>query len=143
MKQRGSKVRQAAMAATGVALAASLGLSGVCTASAAAPAAKIKSDATWTLETPVLGLCYKDTFNTTTHRFASFTDNAVEPGYGKGTWSGGGSSISLVWTKGDGKGMGFSGTFTSTPGKSYQGEITFNSQNYCEGLLAKGSAPGC
>ena len=39
--------------------------------------------------------------------------------------------------------MGFSGTFTSTPGKSYQGEITFNSEFYSDGLLVKGSAPGC
>jgi hypothetical protein len=124
-------------------MVSSLGLSGVCIASSAAPAAKIKSGATWTLETNVLGLCFKDTFNTTTHRFTSFTDNAVDPGYGKGTWSGGGSSISMVWTKGDGKGMGFSGTFTTTPGKSYEGEITINSESYSDGLLAKGSAPGC
>jgi hypothetical protein len=130
------------MAATGLALATSLGLSGVCVASAATSAAKIKSGAIWTLETPVLGLCYKDTFNTTTHRFTSLTLNAVDPGYGKGTWSGGGSSISLIWTKGVGKGMGFTGTFTSTPVKSYQGEITINSETY-SGLLVKGSAPGC
>jgi len=143
MKQRGSKARRAAMAATGIALATSLGLSGVCIASAAAPAAKIKSGAIWTLETTVLGLCFKDTFNTTTHRFTSITINPVDSGYGKGTWSGGGSSISMVWTKGVGKGMGFSGTFSSTPGKSYQGEITINAEPYSDGLLVKGSAPGC
>jgi hypothetical protein len=141
MTERRIGVRRATVV-TGVALATILGLSGVCVASAAAPTAKIKSGATWTLEPPVPGLCFKDTFNTITHRFTSFTDNAVDPGYGKGTWSGGGSSISLVWTKGDGKGMRFSGTFTSTPVKSYQGEITFGSENY-EGLLVKGSAPGC
>jgi hypothetical protein len=128
--------------ATEIAFATSLGVSGVSIASAAASAAKIKSGATWTLEPPVLGLCYKVTFNTSTHRFTSFTDNAVDPGYGKGTWSGGGSTISLVWTKGDGKGMGFSGTFTSTPIKSYQGEITDHSQFY-DGFLVKGSAGGC
>ena len=121
MKWRGM-ARRAAVVATGIALATGLGVSGVSIASASA--AKIKSGATWTLEPPVLGLCYKVTFNTSTHRFTSFTDNAVDPGYGKGTWSGGRSSISLVWTKGDGKGMGFSGTFTSTPGKSYRRILT-------------------
>jgi hypothetical protein len=141
MKERTMTVRCAAVV-TGVVLATSLGLSGVCAASAAAPTTRIKSGATWTLEPPVLGLCFKDTFNTINHRFTSFTDNAVDPGYGKGTWSGGGSSISLVWKKGDGQGMRFSGAFTTTPAKSYQGEITFGSETL-EGLLVKGSAPGC
>ena len=109
MKRRGVAQR-GAMVATGITIAASVGLAGRRVASAAAPAGKIKSATIWTLELSP-GLCFHDTFNTTTHRFTSFTSNPVEPGYGKGTWSGGGSSISLVWTKGDGKGFGFSGTF--------------------------------
>ena len=135
--------RRAATVAAGVALATSLGLAGVSVASAGTPTAKIKQGAAWTLEPPVLGLCFHVTFNTTTHRFTSFNGGSVDPGYAKGTWSGGGSSISMVWTKGNIVGMGFSGTFTSTPVKSYQGEITNHSEPYTVGTLVKGSAPGC
>ena len=140
---RKTKVQRVAMAATGLALVTSLGLSTVSIASAAAPAAKIKQGAAWTLRPPVLGLCFNVTFNTTTHRFTSSNGGAIDPGNAKGTWSGGGSTISMEWTKGNVVGMGFSGTFTTTPLRSYQGEIFNNGQPYTVGELDKGYTRGC
>jgi hypothetical protein len=134
MNKRGMKVRRAAMVASGVAVAATFGLTGAGMASAAAPALKIKPNATWTIE--VTGAaCEVDTFNTTTHHFTSdlFGD--------KGTWSGGGSTISMAWTKGEDAGGTFSGAFTKPP-KEYAG--SFGGLLAGEtGELVKGAVSGC
>jgi hypothetical protein len=126
------KARRAVMVATGVAMATSLGLWGAGIASAAAPTAKIKSGATWTLEVTG-GFCLYETFNATTHRFSS------DGGNDKGTWSGGGSTITMNWKKGSNEGLLFNGTWTTTlPTKGYQGPMTLNSAPYGNGLLVKG-----
>jgi hypothetical protein len=115
MKRRGM-VRRVAMAAAGGALAAGLGLAGAGVASAAAPALKIKPGATtWTIVVGGGLVCEVESFDTTTHHFRS------DEFHDKGTLSGGGSTISMVWKKGDDAGATFSGTFTKTPEKSYMG----------------------
>jgi hypothetical protein len=49
-KEDAEVLRRAAVVAAGLAMATSLGLAGAGTASAAAPALKIKPGATWTIE---------------------------------------------------------------------------------------------
>jgi hypothetical protein len=129
--------RQAALVVAGVGTVVGIGLAGAGLASAAAPALKIKPGATtWTIEVGGASPCEVDTFNTTTHHFTSdlFSD--------KGTWSGGGSTISMVWTKGTDMGGTFNGTFTKTPPKGYAGPFggTLAGES---GTLVKGAVPGC
>jgi hypothetical protein len=131
------KTRRAAMVVTGLAMAASLGLAGAGLASASAPALKIKPHSTWTLE---LGGgstgCEVETFNTITHHWTS--DAASD----KGTWSGGGSTISMVWKKGANAGLTFSGTFATSPAKEYTGSFG-GSVVGLTGQLVKGAVSGC
>lgn len=116
MNKRPMGTRPAAMVAIGMTIATTLGLTGAGMASAAAPALKVKPGATtWTM---VIGgglACEVDTFNTTTHHF---TSDAVGD---RGTWSGGGSTISMLWKKGGDAGATFSGTFMKTPVRGYTG----------------------
>jgi hypothetical protein len=100
-------VRRAAMVASGLALATSLGLTGAGMASATVPALKIKPGAIWTLEVRH-GACEHDTFDLTFHQFTSDR-------YGDGgVWSSGGSTINMIWTVGASSGVTFSGDFVST-----------------------------
>ena len=101
-------LRRAAVIATGLAMATSFGLAGAGTASAAAPALKIKPFATWTLELKPAG-CELASFNTFVNTFV--TDETPS---GSGNWSGGGSTIKMVWTVGDNTGLSFKGHFVST-----------------------------
>jgi hypothetical protein len=134
MNMRRMKVRRAAMIGTGVVLVTSLGLSGVSIASAAAPAGKIKQGATWTMEVTG-GFCLYETFATTTHRFKSAATGAND----KGTWSGGGSTITMTWTKGSNEGLLFKGAWTTVGAtKGFEGPMTLNSAPYGDGLLVKG-----
>ncbi len=109
-------LRRAAVVAAGLAMATSFGLAGAGMASAAAPALKIKPNATWTIEPTSGGGCHQEKFNTTTHKFKA------DFGSDKGTWSGGGSTINMTWTFGEDAGKTFSGTFVvgSSP-KEYSG----------------------
>ncbi len=133
MKQRGSMARRVAILAAGTAMVTSLGLAGVDAASAAAPTAKVTSGATWTLEVTG-GSCLSETFNTATHRFTSATTSTKD----KGTWSGGGGTIVMTWTRGPNEGLAFKGTWTTTPTKGYEGQVTLNSARDGDGLLVKG-----
>ncbi len=112
-------LRRAVVVVGGLAMATSLGLAGVGVASAAVPALKVKPGSQWTLEyhgVEGTGGCEVD-------RMASngtFTSDL----YGdSGTWSGGGSTITMTWTAGDDSGVTFSGTFTKTPTKEYKGSF--------------------
>jgi hypothetical protein len=97
-------LRRVGVFAAGLAMATSFGFVGAGTASAAAPALKIKPFATWTLE---FGGCENISFNTFVNTFV--TD---EPG--SGNWSGGGATILMIWTAGPDFGLTFSGHFVST-----------------------------
>ena len=97
-------LRRAAAIATGLAMATSFGVAGADTASAAAPALKIKPFATWTLELKPAG-CELASFNT-------FVTDETPSGSGNG--SGGGSTIKMIWTVGDNTGLSFKGHFVST-----------------------------
>ena len=59
--------QRVAMAAVGIAMAMSLGLSDAGVASAAAPANKIKTGAPWTMEEKFNGACEHVFFLTATH----------------------------------------------------------------------------
>lgn len=136
MNKRGMRTRLASVAAAGIIVATSFGLTGGGIASAAAPALKIKPGATtWTIVVGGGVSCEVDTFSTTTHHFTS--DGVSD----KGTWSGGGSTISMVWKKGDDAGTTFSGTFSKTPVKGYTGSFGGTLAG-AVGTLVKG-ALGC
>ncbi len=94
-------------------MATSLGLAGAGIASATAPTLHIKPSATWTFEA-FPGLCESVVFNTATHHFHSNLGD-------KGTWNGGGSTISMSWTHGNSAGLTFTGSFRKTPSVSYFG----------------------
>ena len=128
-------LRRAAAITAGLAMATACGLAGAGTASAAAPALKIKPGATWTIEVNGGG-CELEVFNTTTHHFTS------DAGGDKGTWSGGGSTVGMTWKHGADAGLKFSGTFVvgSSP-KEYTGSFSVNFRN--TGQLVKGAVAGC
>ena len=123
-------LRRAAAIAAGLAMATSFGLAGAGMASAAAPALKIKPGATWTFESSARG-CEHDVF----HSSGVFVaDNG-----GSGTWTGGGSTISMDWEAGNNIGMTFSGHFVSTTTPvEYSGPLGGIGAGY-NGKLVKGA----
>ena len=65
-----------------------------------------------------------------------------DKGHDKGQWSGGGNTISLTWTAGADVGLTFSGTYTTTPVKEYNGVYIFDGIPVT-GQLVKGAVAGC
>lgn len=129
MKRRGM-VQRAAMVATGIAMATSFGLTGAGMASAAAPALKIKPGSQWTLEDHGIehtGGCEVDTMASNGTFISDLFGDS-------GTWSGGGTTLTMTWTAGSDNGVVFTGTFTKTPRNEYEG--TFSTGD--AGLLIKG-----
>jgi hypothetical protein len=96
-------LRRVAVVVAGLAMTASIGLAGVCSASAASPALHIKPDSMWTLEVKNGG-CEEDIFQSN-RTFSS------DVGGDAGTWSGCGATIAMNWTSGSDAGQKFSGTF--------------------------------
>lgn len=132
-KPRG-KVRSTATAASGLALATILGLTGAGMASAAAPALTIKAHSIWTVELKGGG-CELVQFTDAGHTFVS------DLGADAGTWAGGNSTIGLTWTAGSDAGLTFHGKFvsTTTPVEykgSFGGIFAGN-----HGRLVKGAVP--
>jgi hypothetical protein len=114
-------LRRAEANTAGLAMATSFGLVGAGVASAAAPTLKIKPFATWTLELKAGG-CELDSFNTFVN---TFVPDESPPA--SGNWSGGGSTIKMVWTAGDNTGLSFRGHFASTTTPvEYQGTASEN-----------------
>jgi hypothetical protein len=118
MKMRRMKARRTALAAAGIAMAASVGLVGAGAASGAGPNVKIKQGAIWT-EKEVHGGCEQLVFA------SNGTFAAVNPTLNgdTGTWSGGKSTITVDWTGGLDAGLVFSGTFVPAKGY-YEGTIS-------------------
>ncbi len=134
MKRRGTTLG-AAVVALGFAMAASLGLAGAGTASATAPALKIKPFATWTVEFKhgKLGTCEQVSFNTFVNTFVSDHDGDA------GTWSGGGSTINMAWTAGPDTGVTFTAHFVSTTTPvEYQGVAIVDGDSV-KTMLVKGA----
>ena len=130
-------LRRGAVIAAGLALAASFGLAGVGTASAAAPALKIQNGATWTIELNG-GECQLDHFSSQ----GTFASPDPEFQGDAGTWSGGGPTITMKWTAGDDTGLKFKGTFTRQPVKEYLGKFGGIAKG-STGQLVKGAVPDC
>jgi hypothetical protein len=126
-------LRRAAVIATGFAVATSFGLVGAGMAWATAPALKIKPNAIWTIE-PKGGGCEQDQFDAANHTFVSdhFSDS--------GSWSGGGSTLSMTFTAGEDKGTTFSGNFVSiTRPAEYRGSATLIGGTVAKTKLVKGA----
>ena len=123
-------LRRTAVTVAGLAMATSFGLAGAGTASAAAPTLKVKPGSQWTLEDHGIegtGGCEVDTMASN----GTFTSDLFGD---SGTWSGGGSTITVTWTAGSDNGTIFTGTFTKTSRKEYTGSFSTGDL----GLLIKG-----
>ncbi len=123
--------RRVAVTTAGLAILASLGLTGAGTASAAIPALNIKPGSTWLAE-PKPGGCELEIFSAS-GTFASESKDA-------GKWSGGGATISMKWTRGANKGLAFDGTFAQTVhgDPEYQGRFSIEGYVF-KGELVKGT----
>ena len=124
-------IRQAAVCAAGLAMTASVGLAGVGAASAASPALMVKAGSQWTAE--VKGASCEIVTFAANGTFSGDMSND------SGTWSGGGKTINLKWTRGHADGLTFNGTFTKTPTKEYKGG--FGGLVVGPGQLVKGAVP--
>ncbi len=100
------KRRRVAVLAAGLAMTASVGLTGAGAASAASPALHIIGGSKWTVAVNG-GNCQVDTMKAS-HMFVNHEDTGD-----RGTWSGGGRTLSMTWTSGDDEGLTFSGTWVS------------------------------
>lgn len=141
MKQRGM-ARRASLVAAGTAMVAGLGLAGAGAATAAAPALKIKPGAIWTFQArgPQYIPCEQEVFASN----GTFTEKNTRFGShdgSSGTWTGGKSSIALVWTAGLDDGQVFGGSLTSSQ-REYKGSVIYHSINENARLLHK-AVGGC
>jgi hypothetical protein len=109
-------LRRMAVLAGGLALMASVGLTGAGTASAASPALKVKPGTIWTIEFNHGGPCEIDTFNAD----QTFTSNRFND---TGTWNLDRKTITMVWTGGFDTGLNFNGTLDK-PLFEYSGKFT-------------------
>jgi hypothetical protein len=127
--------RKAAVCTAGLAMTAGLGLAGVGTASAAAPALHIKTDSIWTFKEDI-GPCERDVFE------PNGTWASSRPVGDVGTWSGGGPTIKVKWTAGPGQGFRFHGTSYVAASKEYLGYIGTKA-SHSGAKLIEGLVSGC
>jgi hypothetical protein len=125
--------QRAALAASGLALAAGVGLAGAGAASAASPALTIKAHSIWTVEVKGGG-CELVQFTIAGHTFVS--DLAGDAG----TWAGGTSTIGMTWTAGGDTGLTFNGKAVSPT--QYKGNFGGTGAGL-HGKLVKGEVSGC
>jgi hypothetical protein len=127
-------LRRVAMVAVGLAMATSIGLAGLTTATAATPKTLNLTTGPWTLTVNGRG-CEVLTFHLREGTF-------VADDFGDaGVWSGGRSSIGLSWTAGPDVGLLFSGSYVSSS-MSYKG--SFGGWGFgLEGKLVEGAKAGC
>lgn len=130
--------RRSVMVATGIAMATSLGLAGAGATSAAAPALKIKAGAVWTLEGNEGGPCEQEVF-ASNGTFSAATKHGADDA---GTWSGGKSSIEMIWTAGANAGdWTYNGTFRSA--RQYFKGTFFAGPQIVGGKLLHKAVSGC
>lgn len=128
----GAVMRRMMVMTAGLALAATMGLTGVAGAAPAAPTTHVKPGSMWTNEVTGEG-CEIETFGTG-HSFTSDLGDA-------GVYVGGGTKITEVWTAGGADGLVFKGNWVaargdyagtfredgiSTPGRLVPGAATFH-----------------
>jgi hypothetical protein len=132
------RLRRAAAIGAGLVMTVSVGLAAAEAPSAASTALHIKNDSKWTMF-PMGGGCEVVTFNAATSTFTSDYDGD------SGTWSGGGSTIHMVWTAGPGKKATFKGSFVNRPKpvRYYTGTYTYQHFNQPGSNLNKGVWKGC
>jgi hypothetical protein len=131
--------RRAVVLAAGLAMTASAGLMGAGAASAATTGSlHIADGSTWTLVVNAGG-CQVDVFSST----GRFYSPETQFGGDAGTWSGGGSTLKMVWKKGDNAGLTFKGTYTKTPVKEYVGQMGGTGPVGYSGEVVKGVVVGC
>jgi hypothetical protein len=119
-------LRKAVVVAAGLAMMASVGLAGAGAVSAASPAVlHIKPGSPWTLQINNGGNCEIETFQSDTFTSDLHGDS--------GTWSGGASTVSMVWTAGIRVGEKFHGSYNSSH-REYSGSGTTRQ-------LVKGAVP--
>jgi hypothetical protein len=129
------RIRQAAVAAAaGLAMATSFGLAGASVGSAATPALKITQGSKWSAIAN--GGCFEIVTFALNHTFTG------SRGRDKGKWSGGGTTLTMTWTAGKAIGLTFSGTWTTTPGKEYNGTYLYQGSP-SNGQIAKQIITGC
>jgi hypothetical protein len=123
-------LRRAVMTAAGLAaMATSVGMVGAGAASAALPALHVTAGSKWTAELNGAGvsICEVDTFAANrTFKADLYND--------KGTWSGGGRTITMHWTRGMLRGAVFMGTWAKSA-QAYE--------DVPNGALVKGVVSGC
>jgi hypothetical protein len=107
--------RRVGLLTAGLAMTASVGLVGAGAALASSPALKITSGSKWTLEINNGGNCEIETFQSGTFTSDLHGDS--------GTWSGGASTVSMVWTAGIRVGEKFHGSYNSSH-REYSGSGT-------------------
>ncbi len=124
-------LRRVAVLAAGLAMMASLGLTGPGPALAASPASHIKPGAIWTFETRGSQfLPYEqDVFSAN----GTFTEKCGLAGGDAGTWFAHKRSISMQWMAGTDIGQHFNGKYISSKGK-YVGTV-INQEIDQKGLL--------
>ena len=130
-------LRRVVVLAAGLAMTASVGLTGAGgAASAVSPALKIKLDSQWTIRINFgngASVCQVDTFAANDMFTADNGDH--------GKWSGGGHTVSMTWIKG-GEVLTFSGTYTATPKAEYIGKFGGTDAGD-KGRLIKGAIASC
>jgi hypothetical protein len=120
-------------------MATSAGLLGGGAVSASTSVLHITDGSTWTFMVDGGG-CQLDVFSATGH----FVSPNVLYGGDAGTWSGGGSTLKMVWKKGNDAGETFKGTFTKTPVKEYVGTLGGTvPPGFTTGKVIKGAVTGC
>ncbi len=123
-------LRRRGLMAAGLATAMSFGLVGVGTGSAAA--LKVKNESTWSFESK-FG-CGEMVVFYSGGGFASDT------GGDNGMWSGGGKTISMIWTGGNDEGQSFTGHFVSTTSpQEYKGKEFLGGSFVGRAMLVKGN----
>ena len=128
--------QRAVVTVAGLAMAASVGLAGVGAASAASPAVlHIQAGSQWHDADASTSCGEVITFA------ANGTFTADQLG-DSGTWSGGGTTLTMRWTAGGSAGASFNGTFTKTPVHEYLGKFGVNGA-HLRGKIVKGAVAGC
>ena len=135
MKPRG--MRRAALVASGIAMATSLGLTGAGAASASAPASEIHIGATWTFEPNGHG-CEEDVFH------AGHTFTTDEAHVRSTLWSTSGPKIELFWKIGKTTEVEFDGHQVSSANPAeYRGKVIGLSTKPVTAFLVEGGVAGC
>jgi hypothetical protein len=135
MTKEATMLRRAAVLAAGLAMTACAGLAGAAPASAVSPALKIKPGSQW----------HDASASTSCDEVITFAANntfTADKAGDAGTWSGGGTTLTMRWTAGGSTGVVFKGTFTTTPDVEYLGKFSLGGTHE-SGELVKGPGTGC